>query len=210
MSNVDKLQSKLHGMTTPIHDKDRYQQAIWRAVAVGLDELDQVTNNASNGAFVTSASDYDVGLWSDLTGIGGSDAEETRALILSYIRSNPTITKSVFDRIVSSWGAGVATSVEDVLNYHVDVDFSEPHGVLQRINDISWLIRQTLPAHLTFDVSATQKERVRLASFSGSGEMITIYPHYNDDIINVGQYNYASALYSEEFITINNEVVNNE
>lgn len=210
MNKAKEMGLKLYRMTTPIHDDDEYQQSIWMAIGSIIAELDDVVEKSAKGDHVQSASGAEFDMWGDLTGIDGLPEEEKRSLILSYIRSNPTITKSVFEKIVSSWSGGRAMATEIIDKYHVDVEFLDPYKLLNNVDDISWLIRQTLPAHLTYDVNAKQKESLKLATFSGSGEAVTVYPYYNDDIVNVGQYKYASALYSEEFITINNEVVNNE
>lgn len=173
---INPIAKELYRMTTPIHDADGYQLAIYDIIGSVMQPVDDVTKESSEGMAIVRGA-WMLDYWEDLYDLpDGSHLTTSQRInrVLTALRSVYTISPRRLKDILNSYSKGV--DVDDSVGY-MDYWFNV---IMQGSSDTDLpelisALEEYKPAHLNYKLERHSKGTFCVGISQNESETLTIY-----------------------------------
>lgn len=182
-------------------ESEQYIEASDEEFARYYDYLSDVVNQV----FIVNST-WGIGLFENIYGLDKSDAsdvERRRRLIAYLAGANVSTIKNLEHMLNELTGIYEAEITEYNSDYYFYVNI--PVADSFSLEDVTKLLETYKPAHLAYLIATTNRDKVRVASASLSGEETSVFPYTAESIELKTESKRGTGLYTQEIIELRTE-----
>ena len=103
------------------------------------------------------------------------DLDFRRTRVISRLRGTGTVTVAMIQNVAESFSNGEVAVIEDAANYHFDIKFVGTIGIPPNMDDLTAVINEIKPAHLTYAYIYVYNTHGKLAAYTHA--QLAAYTH---------------------------------